>query len=134
MNHILLPGCSTDQVDTRAGMYGLNLMELLLNDLFKKGALKSRLEVKLFGGSNMGMSGLSMGQKNADFIEEYTKNEGLNVISKSLGGSQGRRIEFVPTLGKTRQRLMDEVTVEKTEAKLVMPVKPASDTGSMELF
>ena len=134
MNHILLPGKADSGLDTRTGMYGSNLMELLLNDMFKMGASKKRLEVKLFGGAAMGMSALNTGKRNVDFIKEFVRNEGLNVISESLGGSQGRRIEFHPVTGKTRQRLLDEVSFEKTEMKPPRPAPVVPEAGSMELF
>lgn len=134
MNHILLPGKAEDQMDARVGMYGSNLMELLLNDLFKKGAVKKNLEIKLFGGARMGMSALQTGRRNVEFIQDFIRNEGLNVVSESLGGTQGRRIEFHPVTGKTRQRLLDEVTFERDELKPVIAAPPVPSAGSMELF
>lgn len=134
MNHILLPGKADDDIDARAGMYGANLMELLLNDLFKMGATKRSLEVKLFGGSRMGMSALETGKRNIEFIQEFIRNEGLKVVSESLGGSQGRRVEFHPATGRSRQRLLDEVSFGASEVQPPKPVVPAPEAGSMELF
>ena len=35
---------------TDAGRYGINAMELLINDMMKLGAVKARLKAKVFGG------------------------------------------------------------------------------------
>ena len=52
MNHFLLPGERETAAEGPQGMrYGVQSMELLLNALYRKGARRERLEVKLFGGA-----------------------------------------------------------------------------------
>jgi chemotaxis protein CheD len=56
MNHFLLPeGKSGDLEDV---VFGLHAMELLINDMLKKGAEKRGLKAKQFGGASM-IGGLS---------------------------------------------------------------------------
>jgi len=51
MNHFLLPeGNVGDGAPARYGSYA---MELLINDLLKRGAHRKRLEAKVFGGANV---------------------------------------------------------------------------------
>ncbi|MGZ5927150.1 MAG: chemotaxis protein CheD, partial [Rhizomicrobium sp.] len=67
MNHFLLPHGSDVGRDARC--YGINAMELLINELLKSGARRERLQAKIFGGANV-MAGLSdIGGRNAEFAE-----------------------------------------------------------------
>jgi chemotaxis protein CheD len=103
MNHFLLPGEDSKSHSADVERYGDYLMELLVNGLMKKGAHRDRLEAKLFGGARM-MGGLSdIGQKNAEFAERYLKYEGIMLVSKDLGGQQGRRLQYWPVSGRARQ-------------------------------
>ena len=131
MNHILLPGGQAGGNGTNLNMYGANLMELLLNDLYKLGASKSTLELKLFGGARVLSTGANIGQENIDFLLQFVELENLKVVSQSLGGEKGRRIEFHPTTGRTRQKFLnDEV---KTQRPPMAEVKP-ENSGTLELF
>lgn len=131
MNHILLPGNRDGGVTDSSGMYGVNLMELLLNDLFKKGVRRRELKFKMFGGSKLLKTGLDAGDRNIDFVLEFARNEGFDVVSKSLGGTSGRQIEFHPATGRTRQKLLDKDMPVQTEP--VVPA-PRPEAGAIELF
>lgn len=131
MNHILLPGEANASVKESSSMYGSNLMELLLNDLYKQGAVKRRLELKLFGGAMLIENSLHAGKRNVEFILNFTQMEGLNVVSTNLGGSLGRRIEFHPSTGRSRQKFLNQTIVEKP---VILSNKREVETGSMELF
>lgn len=131
MNHILLPGEAKISADVQSNMYGSNLMELLLNDLYKKGAVKRRMEVKLFGGAMLAENSLDAGRRNVEFILNYTRTEGLNVVTENLGGSLGRRVEFHPSTGRSRQKFLSSTNIEKPP---VFTAPPKVETGAMELF
>lgn len=131
MNHILLPGEAKQSADVLSSMYGSNLMELLLNDLYKQGAVKRRLEVKLFGGAMLADNSMQAGERNVEFILKYTQTEGLNVVTKNLGGELGRRIEFHPSTGRSRQKFLNKTQFEKP---ILSRVLPKVETGAMELF
>ena len=89
MNHFLLPG---DQFDTGGGgaeRHGVHAMELLVNGLLRRGAARSRLEAKLFGGARI-MSGLTdIGEKNATFAERFLRAEKISVVGGSLRATGG---------------------------------------------
>ena len=88
MNHILLPGSQSGGSAANMNMYAANLMELLLNDLYKMGASKSTLEFKLFGGARVLDTGANIGQENVDFVLNFAAMENLKFVSQSLGGEQ----------------------------------------------
>ena len=58
MNHFMLPEGAGD-----SGRYGSFAMELLINEMMKRGAAKSRMEAKIFGGGAV-IAGLNMGSVN----------------------------------------------------------------------
>ncbi|RIX98835.1 chemotaxis protein CheD [Aureimonas flava] len=134
MNHFLLPGDGAGGSSTSMQSYGLYLMELLVNGLLKKGARKHALEAKLFGGART-MVGLSdIGAKNAGFARRFLELEGISHVGGSLGGAQGRRIEFWPVSGRARQILMEPTDKAIPKIMAPVPVAPPLGGGDLELF
>ena len=128
MNHFLLPGGEGDRGQTER--FGVHAMELLVNALLARGASRSRLEAKLFGGANT-MQGLSdIGALNAGFAVRFLAREGIHLASSCLGGDRGRRIQFWPVSGRARRRFM--APSEAVPASRAAPVVPAY--GGLELF
>ncbi len=130
-NHILLPGDSRQTGYGEGKRYGAFLMESLLNDLFKMGAARERLQLKLFGGAQMFGTVNNPGSKNVEFALAYAANEGLNVVSSSLNGDCGRRIEYSPASGRVRQRFLKDAIEEKV---VIKPQPRVADTGDLDLF
>jgi chemotaxis protein CheD len=128
MNHFLLPG-EIGQQDERDMVH---IMELLLNGLFKRGAQRSRLEAKLFGGASMFRGLTDIGAKNAAFAESFLRHEGVRVVSSSLGGESGRRVEYWPVSGRARAQLIAGAVDRVPVVKPV--VRPEAPSGDVELF
>lgn len=128
MNHFLLPG--EDTSSPLVARHGVHLMELLINGLLKKGAMRHRLEAKLFGGART-MRGLGdFGAANASFAQEFLRRESIAIVGSSLGGEAGRRIQFWPATGRVRQKI-----VQATEDPLPIPATaPPVFGGELELF
>lgn len=128
LNHFLLPGSDTGDESDRSLRYGAYAMELLVNSLLTQGAAKSRLRAKLFGGARM-LAGLTdLGGRNADFAEQYLQRENIALVGGSLRGDRGRRVEFWPFTGRTRQLLLGGALA----AERYPP--PPRETGVVELF
>jgi chemotaxis protein CheD len=104
MNHFVLPhGDSSDGTRNR---YGLHAMELLINGLLKMGARKDRIEAKLFGGAMMHDGLGRIGVANGEFAVRFLDAEGIRCVAKSLGGTDCRRIRYVPSTGQARQMIV----------------------------
>ncbi|MDE8347114.1 MAG: chemotaxis protein CheD, partial [Acidocella sp.] len=107
MNHFLLPGDTNNlrgaQPEGAAMRFGVHAMELLVNGLLRRGALRSRLQAKLFGGARMIKGLTDVGELNASFAEKFLRAEGIAIVGGSLRGEQGRRIQFWPVSGRARQ-------------------------------
>lgn len=129
MNHILLP-----HDDRHAGdeLETLNLMELLINELMKRGADRSSLKGKLFGGARMMQTSAQIGLMNAEFARRFLEDEGIPCVAESLGGDVGRKIRFWPVGGRASQFMLDRLETEIATATPKLP--PAPDAGSIELF
>jgi chemotaxis protein CheD len=134
MNHFLLPGEMGD-AGPQSLRYGVQSMELLLNALYRMGARRERLEVKLFGGARV-IDGLSdVGQQNASFAERFLQSEGISLIGGSLRGEQARRIQFWPVSGRVRQMALVDPGRQVFEAERARPAPAAAaDDGDLELF
>ena len=134
MNHFLLPGevgPGQGSQGSQGSRYGVHLMELLINGLLKLGASRDRLEAKIFGGANI-IKGLgNIGGSNATFAREFLERERISCTGGSVGGGQGRRVQFWPATGKAMQML-----VAKEEVAVVEAVKPvvADTSGDLDLF
>ena len=128
MNHFLLPEGSGTEVE--GVIFGLHAMELLINDLLRAGASRSKLQAKLFGGASM-IAGLSdVGARNVEFAHRFLRDEGFAIVSEDTGGRRGRRLRFWPASGRVQMRYMQ--VAEAVEINEVKPdPKPQTD---VELF
>jgi chemotaxis protein CheD len=139
MNHFLLPGEQPGREGMSPGSgsmrYGAYSMELLINGLLREGAARHRLKAKLFGGARMLRGLTDVGDSNAAFAERFMREEGIPVVSSSLRGDRGRRIQFWPVSGRAQQIEFgaNEDTIFTTERRISPPPAPAS-SGSLELF
>ncbi len=134
MNHFLLPGDLESSGESMK--YGVNAMELLVNGLLQRGAMRGRMRGKLFGGGNVIQNFSDIGAKNAAFALKFLQMEGIPCVGQSMGGPQARRIRFWPLTGRAGQILLDSshADVIKAERFRPAPVAPAAAAGSVELF
>ena len=129
MNHFLLAaGRGNDAGHSR---FGVNAMEHLINELLKSGAMKSRMQAKVFGGARMSQTLSDIGKQNAAFAHTFLSNEGIPIISESVGGTLARRVIFTPSTGAAKQLFVQSDEVELNE---VPPPKPKAPVINMELF
>jgi chemotaxis protein CheD len=129
MNHFLLgePGSHDRVQGTDLTRYGVHAMELLVNEMMKRGAIRSRLRAHLYGGANI-VAGLGqIGSSNAAFARKFIVTEGIAVGHTDLGGNQARRVEFLPFLGKVRSWAVADRVPDKAVAR-------AANDGDLELF
>lgn len=137
MNHFLLPGDNASKSQyskVDAQRYGVNLMEILLNDLFHRGALKSRLKAKLFGGAAIIKGLTDIGALNTAFAENFLREEGIELVGGSVGGVYGRRIQFWPVGGRARQAFMASETESIIREETSRPPVLQNFAGQVELF
>lgn len=105
MNHFLLAykqqTANTPIIQSDYGRYGIFSMELLINDMMKKGADRTQLKAKCFGGGNVlklredSWNRPTVGDVNVQFVREFLKNENIPIVSACLGGDYGRNVHFL---------------------------------------
>ncbi len=97
MNHILLPGDCPAAANTTDSRYGINAMELLINQMMKLGANRYKLTAKVFGGASI-MSTISsafcMGMRNIEFVVDFLLVEKIPITNYNFGGVDSRRIFY----------------------------------------
>jgi chemotaxis protein CheD len=97
MAHIVLPDSRSTGSDRTATKYADIATSVLLEDIVKEGASKSRLVVKLSGGAQMIQAPgfpnvLEMGKRNLESTRVNLEKEGLRILAEDVGGCQGRSV------------------------------------------
>lgn len=128
MNHFLLP--EGDPNDAKPNRYGLHAMELLINGLLKMGARKDRIEAKLFGGAMMHNGLGRIGLANGEFAVRFLETEGICCVAQSLGGTDCRRIRYVPSTGQARQMIVQSSEL----AQFSRPARIPQQLADNEIF
>jgi chemotaxis protein CheD len=144
MNHFMLPGdparagTDADPIGL-AGRYGVFAMEQLINELIKRGARKANLEAKLFGGGAVlrNFTALNVGERNAEFVLNFLRTEGIRIASKDLLDVFARRVAFFPVNGRALCRKLpqaDAAVVSAEQQYNAQLNNTAKSGGDVELF
>lgn len=139
MNHFLLPGegAGVDPMSD-SGRYGVFAMEQLINELLKRGARKSALEAKVFGGGHVmrNFTTLTVGARNAEFVLRFLSTEGIRVVSQDLKDFFPRRVAFFPHSGRALCKHLKQadsaLIAEEQSYSASLVKKPV--VGDVELF
>lgn len=141
MNHFMLPDSSTDaDSPVSASMrYGTYAMEVLINDLLKAGARRENLEAKVFGGGNVlrGFVAINVGERNAQFVRQYLKAEGIRVVAEDLNDVHPRKVYFFPRSGKVLVKKLKQLnnnTLVNREQDYATRLQTKPVAGDVELF
>ncbi|PKL15546.1 MAG: chemotaxis protein CheD [Spirochaetae bacterium HGW-Spirochaetae-5] len=122
MNHILMPGDAPDRDNIIDSRYGINAMEILINQMMKLGANRYKLTAKVFGGAAIlsSISGESnMGIRNVESVIEFLEIEKIPIINYNFGGFDSRRIYYHSDTDEVLIKRIKsrEVLTENSEAK-----------------
>lgn len=135
LNHFMLPeGASSD------GRYGSYAMELLINEMQRRGAARHALEAKVFGGAQViaGMDTLNVGERNTRFVLDYLQTERIPIVSRDVLDVHPRKVCFMPINGRVVvKRLLptDAAALLRQDRDAAQRAQPmARAGGSVELF
>ena len=135
MNHFMLPDGAGD-----SGRYGSYAMELLINEMLKRGASRSSMEAKVFGGGQVitGMNSMNVGERNTQFVIDYLKTERIPILSKDVLDIHPRKVCFLPASGKAMVKRLAPANAEslwaQDRAAAQRAVPAATGGGSVDLF
>lgn len=140
MNHFMLPQkrhhggqeCWGD-----SARYGSYAMEVLINEILKRGGHRKRLEVKVFGGGKIYDGKVDIGATNAAWVIHYLEVEGLKPVQADLGGTNPRKLYYFTASGrvlvKKIERLTDQTLFEEEE-RYQAALRKRREDGNVTLF
>ncbi len=136
LNHFMLPDGGGQNSGSTSGRYGAYAMELLINEMMKRGASRTSLEAKVFGGGQViaGMDSISIGERNTRFVLDYLKAERIPVVSKDVLDIYPRKVCFLPASGKAMVKRLAATAAAALQAQERAATPAASATGSVDLF
>ncbi len=140
MNHFMLPDNGAEGGQASGGRYGSYAMELLINEMLKRGASRASMEAKVFGGGQVvaGMNTMNIGERNTAFVIDYLKTERIPIMSKDVLGIYPRKVCFLPASGKAMLKRLAASHPESLLAQdraAASKAKPeATGGGSVDLF
>jgi chemotaxis protein CheD len=139
MNHFMLPDTEQPGAVSESARYGSYAMEVLINELLKRGAARARMETKVFGGGAVlaGFTVNNVGERNVRFVRQYLAAEGLTIAGEDLLDVVPRRVHYFPRSGKVMLKRLPSANDSEVLAseRLYRSRLLASPTqGSVELF
>ena len=137
INHFMLP--DGDSVDG-FGRYGSYAMELLINEMLKKGARRESMQAKVFGGAQVmaGFTTMNVGERNTKFVLDYLAMDRIPVVSQDVLDIHPRKVCFFPVSGKALVKRLahshpETLAVEERKGNAATVAK-ATSGGSVDLF
>ncbi len=140
MNHFML-GAPTSEggQDSWAdsGRYGSFAMEMLINEILKRGGRKDRLEAKVFGGGKIYDGTMDIGAKNAAWALDYLERESVPLVKANVGEAYPRKVYFFTDSGKVLLKKLDRVVakaIAEEEGKYRRKLQHAPAQSDVTLF
>ena len=136
MNHFMLPEGGADA----CGRYGSYAMELLINEMIKKGSTRDYMQAKVFGGGAViaGFTTMNVGERNTKFVIDYLATERIPVVSKDVLDIYPRKVVFFPVTGKAMVKRLAHAHPDTLEAQerqgVATKVVQSTAGGSVDLF
>lgn len=141
MNHFMLPGdtASAGAPWAASARFGVYAMEVLINEMIHLGADRRRLVAKVFGGARVlaGFDTLDVGAKNAEFVLNFLKVEGIALVAQDLLDVHPRKVHFFPDTGKVqlkRLNVQPNDAVQRREREYLSKLSEKSGGGDIEIF
>jgi chemotaxis protein CheD len=113
--HVMHPSSEKVQNNLNRAKFVDTAVELMLSRMAKKGAQRSRIEAKIFGGARMFQTisaspgVMQIGEENVKATKRELAARNIPIVAESTGGEKGRTVFFDVTSGK--------VTVKDAQGK-----------------
>lgn len=139
MNHFMLADSGDGNGLSASARYGTYAMEILINHLLKLGARRASLEAKVFGGGRVmaSLSSSQVGDRNARFVIDYLRTEGIPVRAQDLLDVHPRKVYFFPATGRVLVRKLMRLhndTLIRREKEYAARLTESPVAGDVELF
>lgn len=103
--HIMLPDSSLSKIQTDKKKFADTGIRLLIDEMIKYGAIRSRMISKIAGGARMFETSMpdsimSICDKNVESVKRVLVEEKIHLIVEDTGKNYGRTLEFYTATGK----------------------------------
>lgn len=139
MNHFMLPDGGEGDGDGTGGRFGLFAMELLINEMLKRGARRGGLQAKVFGGGQVlkSLARTFIGERNVAFVRAFLAREGIPLLASDVLGVWPRRVCLFPRSGQVLCRRLpathgEEYVSQEENYRARLVQQPRG--GEVELF
>ncbi len=109
INHYMLPYWNGQGL--ASPKYGNIAIEKLIDKLLALGSNKNNLKAKIFGGGEVietQVVQFHIGARNIEIAKQLLDEKKIPIISSSVGGKLGRKIEFITSTGEVRQKYVQK--------------------------
>ncbi len=107
INHYMLPFWNGEGL--ASPKYGNIAIEKLLEKMLQTGSKKNNLIAKVFGGAEVidtKISQFHIGERNIEIAQRVLKDLNIQISGQSLGGKNGRKIQFNTETGAVLQKMI----------------------------
>lgn len=113
LGHIMLPDSTQARSTENPAKFADTCLPLMLSDMIKLGAVKSRITAKIAGGAQMFAFAnvtdiMRVGERNAESVRAVLKKIGVKIIADDTGGNYGRTVELILATGMYRIKTIDK--------------------------
>ena len=117
MAHMVLPQQASQNEGIPSAKYVNTGIPFILEEMMKKGAIQSRLVVKMAGGAQMfnipgANTALDVGTRNIEMANHVLAKIGVRYIRSDLGGNKGRTMYLIIENGKVFVRTVGQTNIE----------------------
>ena len=111
--HIMLPDSTQARSTENPAKFADTCLPLMLDEILKLGALKSRLMVKIAGGAQMftfanATDVMRVGERNVEAVKTVLKKLDLKILAEDTGGNYGRTVELKLDSGIYKVKTIDK--------------------------
>jgi len=116
INHYMLPLWNGQGL--ASPKYGNIAIEKLIERMLQMGSKKSNLKAKVFGGGEVietQISHFQIGERNIILAMESLKDEKIPIISQSVGGKLGRKIQYNTQTGAVMHKFIEKQAINQID-------------------
>jgi chemotaxis protein CheD len=102
--HIMLPDSTQARATDNTAKFADTALPILLDQIIRLGAVKSRMIAKIAGGSQMfnfaqATDVMRIGDRNVEAVREVLKSLSIRLVADDVGGNYGRTVELLLDTG-----------------------------------
>ncbi len=111
--HIMLPDSTQARSAENPAKFADTALPLMLDEIIRMGALKSRITAKIAGGAQMftfanATDVMRVGERNVEAVKQVLRRLDIRIIAEDTGGNYGRTVELKLDTGGYRIKTIDK--------------------------